>query len=479
MQRPENELLHTDIKPGLQHARRLLAYLLRATHVRIDPQRIGRERYRRVSTELADMLIAAVMSTRSTLGFYQAICARFGVDVSGGEHGPLEVWLPEGRIRWDRACAALKFEDVRQIVRESPDFLATFAATRGAEGDDIFAAFPEPTVSVGYIPKLPECLISPRSYRTVWMLTGPMHHGADTKTGNNNLFRRHAVTDPLTGLTHQVPFKSGNSIRGALRDAAMGLHLRLLGLKTTDIPPAKAHALLAGGAVEQGADTATVNNVVRRRARELCPPWDLFAGCIDQQIMQGRGRIGDATLVCKETAWKVHQAVAPDVPLREFATQLPSCDELTEFRQLVRNKHADIDDSDGVQMLVNFEVLREGSQMVHSFQLWSLDGVAPQTASFMTYLLKEFRDLGWNGAGFARDWGTIAFDEYKPGPGTPPLPPADVYLEYVESRRQEMIDWLMEERAPAAMPARQRGKGGKKERVQQDLPIAPDEEVSL
>src|SRR5690606_42087131 len=63
-------------------------------------------------------------------------------------------------------------------------------------------------------------------------------------------------------------------------------------------------------------------SLVRRRARELCPPWDLFAGCIDQQIMQGRGRIGDATLVCKETAWKVHQVVAPDVPLREFATQL-------------------------------------------------------------------------------------------------------------------------------------------------------------
>src|SRR5690606_17693372 len=126
----------------------------------------------------------------------------------------------------------------------------------------------------------------------------PMHHGADQKSGNVQLFRRHAVFDPLTGKRAFVPFLSGNSIRGLWRDMVMGRWLQLLGLKASDLPTVRAHALLAGGAVAEGADGATVNNAVRRRARELCPPWDLLAGCTDQQIMSGRARVSDATLVC-------------------------------------------------------------------------------------------------------------------------------------------------------------------------------------
>ncbi len=324
--------------------------------------------------------------------------------------------------------------------------------------DSLFAAFPSPAPLVHYRPRLPSRLLSPRGYRTVWTLTGPMHHGADQKAGNVNLFRRHTVPDPLTGLTHEVPFVSGNAIRGNLRDRGMGLHLQLLGLRARDILPERAHALLAGGAVEKGADGATVNNVVRSRARELCPPWDLFAGCIDQQIMQGRGRVSDATLVCRETAWKTRGVVAPELHLEEFAAQLPSCDEMLAVRQLVRHKHADVAESEGIQMLAQFEILREGQQMIHGIQLWALDGVEPTTASFLAYLLDDFRVLGWAGAGFARDFGAIAFDSYAPADGALALPSTDIYLEYVNERKQEMIDWLTMPAAPTSSPARSRSR---------------------
>src|SRR5690606_30643627 len=111
------------------------------------------------------------------------------------------------------------------------------------------------------------------------------------------LFRRQRSYDPLTGTVSYVPFISGNSIRGQWRDLAMLRWLGLIGLEPTDIPPYRAHALLSGGVIDRGADTATINNLVRWQARDLCPAWDLFAGTIDHQLMGGRLRVGDAILV--------------------------------------------------------------------------------------------------------------------------------------------------------------------------------------
>lgn len=462
MKRPEKSMLHTDIQPGVKSTRRVLAYLFRATHMRITSDAIGEHRYRRLAGEIADALVPLVVSERSMLAFYRAFCARFRVDPSGADsdYGPIEAWLTEGRIRWDRACAALNYDDVRLVIHESPDFLATFACDRGVDGEDEqFAAFPDPIASGSYTPKLPASLIAPRSLRTVWTLTSPMHHGADEKSGNVNLFRRHAIFDPLTGRRSFVPFLSGNAVRGLWRDMVMGRWLSLLGLRSDQIPTARSHALLAGGAVEEGADTATVNNPVRRRARELCPPWDLIAGCTDQQIMSGRARVHDAVLVCRENAWRVREAVRPDLDVEEFAARLPAAVEMTKLRLGTRQKHADIEDSDGVQMLFNHELLIEGSQMVHSIQLWGLDGVSEVTAACLADLLNDFRDVGNVGAGGGHGFGNIAFDPYLPSPGAPELPDPQIYLDYVAKRRDEMIDWAMRRNEPAAPTKASKGKG--------------------
>lgn len=466
-QRPTNELLHSDLPRGIKATRRLLAYLLRAARIRMVESKLGRERMLTLASELGDALLALVVAHRSTLAVFQALATRFTVDLTGGEseHGPLEVWLAEGRARWDHVCAAIDYSDLRTVVREAPDFFATFACARPSDRDEdsLFEAFPEPPMVATYRPSLPLDLISPRSYRAVWTLTSPAFHGADTKTGNIALFRRHTVPDPLTGRTFEVPFIAGNAIRGQKRDLAVGLHLSCLGLKTTDIPTSRAHALLAGGAIDKGADTGTVNNEVRRRARDLCPPWDLLAGCIDQQIMAGRGRISDATLVCRETAWKVAGVIAPGRDPRDLAAELPSCEDLMELRQLTRHKHADIANADGVQMLVNFELVREGSQFVHAVQLWGIDQVSEVTASFLAYLLEEFRALGSLGVGAARGFGSFAFDGYMPGANTRPLPPPDIYLATVERRKQEMIDWIMAV-DPEATEPEHKDRSGKRRR---------------
>jgi hypothetical protein len=465
MQRPSRLIDHAALERSASSCRRLVAYLLRATVKRVSRDAVGGDRFRSLSSELADCLVPLVVSERSALAFYRALCARFSVDATGGDGdgqgwGPVEAWLPEGRLRWDRLLAAIDYRHLRLVAHENAALLATFACAPEAEGEDaVFAAFTEPATGASYRPTLPGTLIQPRSYSTVWTLTSPMAHGADEKTGNVTLFRRHRVKDALTGEHCYVPFVSGNAVRGLWRDMVMGRWLRLLGLSASDIPPARAHALLAGGAVDKGADTAAVNVDVRRRARQLCPPWDLLAGCTDQQIMAGRARVHDATLVCRETAWLVRPIVAPTLPLADFAASLPESSECTTLRLGTRHAHRDVAESDGSQMIYNSELLIPGSQMVHSFQIWGIDSVDPVTQGCLSDLLEDFRDVGTVGALASRGAGLIAFDRYQSGPGTPALAPATVYLGHVEQHRAEMIEWAMMRGEPAQRVKRSKAAG--------------------
>lgn len=442
--------------------------------LRVTREAIGESRYRGLSSELSDALIPLVVSEKSALAFGKALANRFSIDLTGGdtEWGPIEAWLPEGRLRWDRALAALDYRHVRLVIHENPAFLATFACDRACEGEDaIFASFPEPIGEGAFRATLPKQVIQTRNHSTVWTLTAPMAHGADEKSGNVNLFRRHRVVNPLSGEQAYVPFMAGNAVRGVWRDMLMGRFCELVGVSPKALPPARVHALFSGGGVEKGADGAGVNLAVRERARAMCPPWDLIAGCTEQQIMAGRIRVHDAILVCAENDWLVFSHLRPGVEMTEhalasFSDSLPEAAELTQLRLGTRHAHKEYAGSEGAQMLFNTELVLGGAQFVHSFQLYGVDGVSPITASCMADLAREFRDFGTVGASNSRGFGLIAFDPYMPGEGTPTLPDPAIYLEHVAKNKQAMVDWLMMTgehgaAAKAEKPAKA-GRGSKK-----------------
>lgn len=466
--RPQNQITTLpNLRGDTKTQRRVLAGLLRATERRMKQSVLGRDRFNARSGEIAEMLEPLIVSERSMLGFYRAFCERFGVDPTGGddEFGAIEVWLTEGRIRWDRTLAALNYRDCLALIHEGPELLAGYACDHyAADGEDRMFDELSPIASGSeFRPALPTNLIQPNSYTTVWTLTSPMHHGADVKHGNVSMFRRKPVFDPITGRRDYVMFLSGNSVRGLWRDMIMGRWLRLIGMSSEEIPTKRAHALLAGGVVEKGADTGTVNNEVRRRARRLCPAWDLIAGCTDQQIMSGRGRVSDADLVCRENAWKLAELIAPGEKPEALAERLRYASECTSLRLTTRHKHADIPDADGVQMLVNTELLTEGSQLIHSVQIWGIDGVNPVTAACLADLLNDFREVGVVGAGTARGLGHIAFDPYRPMNAATALPDPEIYRQYVEANKAEMQDWVMMvgEQAVSAQPAAAAKRGKK------------------
>jgi hypothetical protein len=466
--RPNNEIKSLpEAKSSLKIQRRVLAGLLRATERRMRADVMGRDRYNSRSSEISEMLAPLMVSERSLLGFYKAFCERFGVDPTGAdsEWGPIEVWLTEGRIRWDRTIASLTYRDCLTLIHESADLLASYACDHyAAEGEDqMFEELDAPIDGDLFKPDLPTSLIQPNSYATVWTLTSPMHHGADVKHGNVNMFRRKPVFDAVTGRREYVPFISGNAVRGLWRDMVMGRWLQLIGLSAVEIPTARAHALLAGGAVQKGADTGTVMNEVRRRARRLCPPWDLLGGCTDQQIMSGTVRVSDTTLVCRENAWLVRDMVTVDESAEQLAQRLRYAGEHTSLRLGTRHKHADIENAEGVQMLWNTELLTEGSQMVHSVQVWGIDAVNPITAACLADLLGDFRSVGVVGAAAARGMGHIAFEPYRPMSAAPGFPDPSIYLEHIEANKSEMQDWAMMvgEIAGETEPAKKRGKKAK------------------
>src|SRR5262249_16578949 len=68
-------------------ARPRLACLLRAIVRRVQRERIGAERYRNLTAELADYLRAAVVSARTSMQFVDLVARRFEVDLSDDGEG--------------------------------------------------------------------------------------------------------------------------------------------------------------------------------------------------------------------------------------------------------------------------------------------------------------------------------------------------------------------------------------------------------
>lgn len=434
MNRTRPEPINPELLPALvpnnrAGARWMLAWLLRSVRSRLPSNTASQvKRKRNFGSELAAVLPALSVTTKSPLEFFFRLCSRWDVDpVGDAESYPLEVWTPRGAIPWALAISRLSIENIRAVVAESPHLLGQFAAKwnetdeEDREDDALLASLATSTPEAPRAPLsglLPSGdAIAPREYVSLWVGTGPCHHGADSKSGNFAAFRRQPVLDHVANEIVEVPFLSGNSIRGAWRDLAMKRLCELLGLDPRALAPNVSQSLFAGGTIESGADTAKIDNRLRRRLRELLPAWDLFGGNMAGQMMAGRLRVSDAVLVCKTNAWTVSQVVAPGVPVTDVRAALKDATELMSIRQLTRRDHAEYRgedaDSESMQMITQTEVVDAGAQWVHRFSLYGNEGVSPLTQSCMADLLEEFAAIGgWLAASPARGFGSVAVAPY-------------------------------------------------------------------
>lgn len=458
-------------------ARVRTSYLLRGLWKRVDWSGIQQSRRSRLPAELSEQVYPIAVSERSTLGWIRAVANRFDMSLTANDVSryPASVIIPkmfvdEGtvtepdstlrdgdvRVRWDVFAQQIAFDALRLMLHDGAPMVATFATTEPAH--DEHTMFPVACADGAgatplWEPTRPKSLITPRLLRTVWTVISPLHHGHDEKTGNVSLFRRHRVIDPTTGSVHLVPFISGNAVRGQWRDLVFGRLLELVGMSFAEVPPRRAHSLLAGGTIAVGADTAKIDVPRRRRAREICPAWDLLGGTLDEQLMGGVASVWDPVLVCRETAWMLHHELAPEMRLEDFRASLKSADELTQLRLMTRHAHRDIPESDGSQMLLNVESLLPGAHLFHGFAIHGIDGVSRMTKACMADLAEQFAKRGAIGAKFASGHGAIACGEYVPRDDASALPPASEYVAWVTEHADEIRAWLVGDKAePEAAP---------------------------
>jgi hypothetical protein len=446
---------------GHAATRRQLGYLLRAFVRAVDASKIGEHRHGNLARELGNCLLPTALGATSAAQWFADLCDRFAVDAmavssDGGEARPLAVFFPASRelIEWHRLIAgpALGIDAVREAFRESPDLYATFATTRAADDpeDDEqiwrdLAAQPlaEHTAAPLDLPD-PAKLIPTPLWAAILTTVAPLAHGADSKAGNVNLIRREPIIDPLTGRRVEVPLLAGNALRGQLRDLMMLRYLDLVGLTPEEIPPAMAHALLAGGSIESGADSVAIVLGVRRAWRSMCPPWDLIAGVVPgQPPMAGIFSTQDVVLVCRENAWRVHPYVArPGETVGDLAARLPPCDTLVTTRQSVRQAHRELEGAEGSQMLMQTEVLLAGAQMVHTFRYKPEATPSQLSGSCLADALDVIAHGGLTGARTSTAFGAFRTDGWHPRMGAAPLPDPQIYVDWTREHGDEIRAWL-------------------------------------
>ena len=478
---PWTRLVRIDAS-GLAATRRCLGYLLRSLVRAVDKDRIGEHRLRNLPVELGNCLLPLALGASSTAQFFGDLCDRFDVDPMGvpGPDGlrPLAVFFPARRevIDWHRLLASppMGLDAVRDALRsDGVDLFATFATARAADPDEdehLWADLAAQPVALHHgspavLPDPGRAVAVPH-HAAVLTLTSPLAHGADTKSGNVNQVRREPAVDPLTGRRSLVPFVAGNAFRGQLRDILALRYLALLGLAPEEIPPGVAHTLLAGGSIEAGADTLDVVPSARRAMRRLCPPLDLVAGSLPGQgPAAGCLAVADLTLVCRENAWLVHPTLGrPGESVADLAARLAPADTLVTTRQSTRHAHRELDGADGVQMLMQTEVIVRGAQFVHTVQWRTPFAPSPVTAACLADGLALMAAGGLTGARTSSAFGAFATDGWRPAAGAAPLPDPSVYLAHVAERRDAMRAWVLAGgREPAAVLDRGTSEGARAE----------------
>ena len=431
--------------PSWRRSTRLVAYLLRALAWRVRDTVTDEYRLKNLPEELAAAIRGEHRDGMWPESWTDRLAERWGVSLAGDAESTysLSARLPEGFVPWIVACRAIRRQDLAALAAEWGSYLATFATSRPSEDDEELLAIDlPPAVEDGWRAPLPTRAIRPAEFVAVLTFTSPVHHGADEKDGNISRFRTERRYSVLLGRHVDVPLYAGNAWRGQVRDLlALDLFTRV-GMSPREAAPAMAHALFSGGAIESGSASNGSNAAMRTALRALLPCVDLIGGVYGNEPMDGVLRAADALPICRETADAVAHRVVPeiaadgDAAVRAWAERLPWAEDLYETRQLTRHAHRDLE-GDGGQMLVRTEVIRAGTQWVHSVALAAKDRLlSPLTRSALGHALDLFVRSGALGAGNARGLGEFVTSGY--GDAGDPEP----YRAHLAAHAEEIRDVL-------------------------------------
>jgi CRISPR/Cas system CSM-associated protein Csm3 (group 7 of RAMP superfamily) len=266
-----------------------------------------------------------------------------------------------------------------------------------------------------------------------------IHTGADAQTGNKQLLRKEKIR-VLDGNTFEdVPFVSGNSIRGHLRRLLAEDLVQRLDYTITD--ERLYHLLRAGGVLEKDGK-AEIDVGLRRTIRNTFPLIDLLGGSTGNQMFEGTVNIHHLALICEENNYR--NETQSDISWREFVSEMHQTrmhDEPDDTGMDVdfgfdsdAEDNTESDDVDSHQMIYHFDVLIPGAQFEHSVKFESR--TTDLARSCLLHGLRLWQEEGTIGAMSAAGLGRVDIS-YELD-----LSEADRYTEYVDEQGGEIIEAL-------------------------------------
>jgi len=225
----------------------------------------------------------------------------------------------------------------------------------------------------------------------------PLVHSEESY-GNVRMFRR-MKTDK-----GEIPYVSGNAIRGEARRRMYAHFLESLGITEKDLPITAVRFLKMGGSLEEG-DEADYDTGFECRLRAILPAWSLFGGAVKAQLLKSKFDSLNAVPVCAET---------------EFITGIKSDKHAVELlsQELgTRKDDREQKDSreDSAQMIYYDEVLNPGTVLYHAYVL---RGLTDLERSAFGRMMLEMERWGTIGGKTATGHGRVKFeyDNFTPQP---------------------------------------------------------------
>jgi len=259
----------------------------------------------------------------------------------------------------------------------------------------------------------------------------PLAHGSEGKAGNATLFRRIQCL-ATNGSALELPYYSGNAVRGQVRDLLADHFLASLGLAADRSKPSVAlwlfYALYSGGALEEKSSATKAlrkqlgdNGAIRatgiRAFRDNLPGLSLLGCALGNRILPGHVQFADLRPECLE--WGTGAQPVADLMTWEFLTRREDYEDHTEHHGMIAETEA-----------LRSGVVLEGGVDIDS----SMPEIERATLGCGLRLLRE---RGMLGAENRRGLGRVAFEISG-------APDGSLYEGWLETNKSAILAYLNE-----------------------------------
>jgi hypothetical protein len=219
----------------------------------------------------------------------------------------------------------------------------------------------------------------------------------DQKTGASTMLPVKDVWDKTD--TVQVPYISGNSVRGRLRRLIMSDLCDLVGY--TFANEHVWHAFFGGGQLQAVGPSGVVDVGMRKEITRLIPPVALWGFSLGNQVLESKLVVFDMDVLCDEM-----RPYVPDKYKNLCTSSFNQCVSNVMFtrRDDKQSGRVKDDDDPAIQMKVEVQVLVTGTRFYHGFIVRR--DPSPIEVSCLHRAIVLWRDIpnigGKSGSGFGR-----------------------------------------------------------------------------